>query len=143
MLKRAGDSNKKPHAFCERQRKATRGTPPLFPTRVGHPELFLPKQFGLTPCTSKKARGCAAPSFFLSQRQYFSGGPDFFQGVSGTFFFFFLLPVVSHSYNVAEQVKESVQIPKTALAIKKTKMPINKLSARTELKLAGRNYSSP
>jgi hypothetical protein len=40
-------------------------------------------------------------------------------------------------------VKDSVHIPKIALAIKKTKMPINKVSAKTKQKLAGRNYSSP
>jgi hypothetical protein len=71
-----------------------------------------------------------------------SMGPHKSDSVPKIFFPSKLL-VVSHSYNVAEQVKDSLHIPKTALAIKITKMPINKLSAKTEPKLAGRNYSSP
>jgi hypothetical protein len=87
--------------------------------RVGHPKLFLPKKIGLTPCTSKKVRG-AAPNFVDHSGNIFWGNPDFFRGFGEKIFIIILLlPVVSHSYNVAKQVKDSVHIPKAALAIKK------------------------
>jgi hypothetical protein len=72
----------------------------------------------------QKIWGCA-PNFIDHSGNIFRGVPDFFQGVSVTIFF--SLPVVSHSYNVAEQVKDSVHIPKTALDIKKNK-DANKLT---------------